>query len=85
MLGCREGLPEPRLGPGSQHQSLVCHLKELGSYLGVAKQALLELQEGQVQGAEELGVRELGEGLLKVGHRLYGLFFGVVWFRYHLL
>ena len=46
VLGRRERLPEPRLRPGSQHQALVCHLKEFGSYLGVAKEALLQLQEG---------------------------------------
>jgi hypothetical protein len=35
-------------GPGRQHQPLVGHLEELGSYLGVAKEALLKLQEGKV-------------------------------------
>ena len=46
---------------------LVCHLEELGSYLGVAKKEHLELQEGEVYGAKELGVGELGEGPLEVG------------------
>jgi hypothetical protein len=77
VLGRRERLPEPRLGPGSQHQPLVCHLKEFGSYLGVAKEAFLKFQEGKVQGSKEFGVREVGEGLLEVGD---GLFFGVGFF-----
>ena len=77
MLGRREGLPEPRLRPGRQHQPLVGHLKEFGSYLGVAKEALLKLQEGEVQGAKELGVGEVGEGLLEVGDWLSGPFFRV--------
>jgi hypothetical protein len=77
VLGRRERLPEPRLCPCRKHQPLVCHLKELGSYLGVAKEPLLKLQEGQVQGAKELGVGEVGEGLLEVGDGLSsGLFFG---------
>jgi hypothetical protein len=78
VLGSRERLPEPSLGTGREHQALVCHLKEFGSYLGVATEALLKLQEGEVQGAKELGV---GEGTLEVGH---GFFVWVVWFLRHL-
>jgi hypothetical protein len=48
VLGGREGLPEPRLRPGRQHQPLVGHLEEFGTYLGVAVQPLLQLQEGEV-------------------------------------
>jgi hypothetical protein len=48
VLGSREGLPEPRLRPCSQHQSLVGHLKEFRPYLGIAVQALLELQQARL-------------------------------------
>jgi len=74
MLGRRERLPQPSLGPCCQHQPLVGHLKEFWSYLGIAKEALLELKEGQVQGAKELWVREIGESPPEVGD---GLSYGV--------
>jgi len=72
-------------GPGRQHQPLVGHLKELGSYLGVAKEALLKLKEGKVQGAKELWVGEVGEGLVEVsdGHFRLKRLTLVVWFRRH--
>ncbi len=71
MPGGREGLPQPRPGPHGQHQPLVGHLQELRADVGVAVQPPLQLQEREVQRAQQLGIGQVREGLLEIGDGLF--------------
>src|SRR5215210_8324141 len=82
--GCRERLPQSGPRPGCQQQTFVGHVNELLPLVSVAVKPPLELQERQIQRAQQLAVGEGGEGLLEVGEAgLLGLAF--VWLGYHFL
>src|SRR5215210_5574262 len=84
--GCRERLPQSGPRPGCQQQTFVGHVNELLPLVSVAVKPPLELQERQIQRAQQLAVGEGGKSLPEIGGGLFGLErFAFVWFGCHVL